>query len=63
MIESNPARGALQVPKDKKIEKRVLTEQEEERFFEYISNSRYYERYVPLFTVGFGTGMRIGDSL
>ncbi len=63
MVENNPARGALQVPKDKKVEKRVLTEQEEEQFFKYISNSRWYERYVPLFTVGFGTGMRIGEIL
>lgn len=63
LLESNPAKGALQVPKEKRKERRILTEQEEERFFHYIKNHPSYKRYVPLFTVGFGTGMRIGEIL
>lgn len=63
LLESNPAKGALQVPKNKPKERRILTEQEEERFFHYIKNHPSYKRYIPLFTVGFGTGMRIGEIL
>ncbi len=63
LLENNPAKGALQVPKEKRKERRILTEQEEERFFHYIRNHSNYKKYVPLFTVGFGTGMRIGEML
>ncbi len=61
MIEKNPAIGALQIPKEKAVEKRILTEEEEKRFFDYISHNGYHKKMVPLFTVGFGTGMRIGE--
>lgn len=63
LMELNPAQNALKVPRDRKTEKRILTEQEEERFFKYISTHKWFKRYVPLFTVGFGTGMRIGEIL
>lgn len=63
IIEKNPAKGALKVKKEKPKERRVLTEQEEERFLNYIGEHSYFKKYLPLFTVGFGTGMRIGEIL
>lgn len=63
LANSNPARGALKVKKEKPKERRVLTEQEEERFLEFIKSEQYYKRYEPLFTVGFNTGLRIGELL
>lgn len=63
IAEDNPARGALKIPKERPKEKRVLTENEEEKFLEYISNNGFYKRYVPFFIVGFGTGMRLGEIL
>lgn len=63
LIDTNPAKGALKVKKEKQKEKRVLTEQEEERFLKFIKNDRYYKAYSPICIVGFGTGMRIGEIL
>lgn len=63
LIESNPAKGALKLPEEKAVEKRILTEQEENTFLEYIANNGYHKKLVPLFIVGFNTGMRIGEIL
>lgn len=64
LIKKNPADGILKNGRNgERQEKRVLTEQEERCFFEYIQSSGWYRRLVPLFTVGFGTGMRIGEIL
>lgn len=63
LVDSNPARGALKVRKQEAKEKRILTEQEEQRFIEFVKNDSHYKSYAPLFIVGFGTGMRIGEIL
>lgn len=63
LIESSPAQGALSLPDEKAIEKRVVTEEEEEIFFDYVLHNGYHRKLAPLFTVGFGTGMRIGEIL
>lgn len=63
LVDSNPARGALKVRKQEAKERRILTEQEEERFIEFVKNDSHYKSYAPLFIVGFGTGMRIGEIL
>lgn len=63
LVDSNPARGALKVRKQEAKEKRILTEQEERRFIEFVKNDSYYKSYAPMFIVGFGTGMRIGEIL
>ncbi len=60
---SNPAKGALKVRKRETKEKRVLTEQEEQRFIEFVKNGSNYKGYAPMFIAGFGTGMRIGEIL
>ena len=63
LIDKNPAKGALKVRKEAASEKRILTEQEEERFLTFVENDSLHKNYVPLFIVGFGTGMRIGELL
>lgn len=63
LIGDNPARGALAIPKDPISERRVLSEEEENIFFDFITNNRYYRKRVAFFMVGFNTGMRIGEIL
>ena len=63
LVDNNPARGALKGRKQDTKEKRILTEQEEKRFIEFVRNDRYYKSYAPMFILGFGTGMRIGEIL
>lgn len=63
LIEINPAKGALQLRKDAKKERRVLTENEQNRFFEFVRNDEYYRKYYSMFVVAFGTGMRVGELL
>ena len=63
LADTNPAKGALKVPKKAAKERRILTEQEETRFIDFMRNDRYYKGYSPICIVGFGTGMRIGEIL
>lgn len=63
IVDSNPAKGALKVRKQDAKEKRILTEQEEQRFIDFVKNDRCYKKYAPMFITGFGTGMRIGEIL
>lgn len=63
LIDKNPVKGALKVRKEAAREKRILTEQEEEHFIAFVKNDSWYKSYEPLFIVGFGTGMRIGELL
>ncbi len=63
LIDKNPVKGALKVRKEAAREKRILTEQEEERFLKFVENDSLHKNYAPLFIVGFGTGMRIGELL
>ena len=63
LVGSNPAKGALKARKRDEKEKRILTEQEEQRFIDFVKNDSQYNIYAPIFIVGFGTGMRIGEIL
>lgn len=63
IIEKNPAIGALAIKKEEPKARRILSVDEERRFMEFIKNHRMYKYYVPFFTTGFGTGMRIGELL
>lgn len=63
LVDSNPAKGALKVRKRDAKEKRILTEQEEQCFIDFVKNDSQYNIYAPIFIVGFGTGMRIGEIL
>ena len=65
LIAKNPCDGALDGVKKfaKPTEKKqALTTKQQSIFFEYIKSSRY-RGWLPLFTVLFGTGCRIGEIL
>ncbi len=63
IIKSNPAAGALKLPPEKAVEKRILTEDEEKKLFDYLDSSNFHKRLAPLLKVALGTGMRIGEIL
>lgn len=66
-IRQNPASGVLADLKRscnwEKPKRHALTEAEQKRFVEFVSNSRIYSHWMPLFTVLLGTGCRIGEIL
>lgn len=45
------------------IPKKALTVEEQRAFKEYVANSPIYYHWWPIFTVLFGTGMRIGECI
>lgn len=63
LLVKNPAYKILDSveKKQKEKEKTALTESEQKRFIEYISNHRFYSYHKNLFTVLFGTGCRVGE--
>lgn len=67
IISKNPAKDLLKEIRnthETKQEKRLaLTEREQAEFMDYVRNSAIYGRYLPLFTVFLGTGLRVGECL
>lgn len=62
IIRRNPTNGALrEIDKPEAKVREALTVGEQSRFFEYIDGHRYFGRYKPMFTIAFGTGLRIGE--
>lgn len=65
-IRVNPSEGVMTEIKRnydwEKAKKSALTEEEQGSFMRFIRQSQY-RRWVPLFTVMFGTGCRIGEVL
>lgn len=65
VIRKNPCNGILaEITKQYfgEAEKRhSLTIKEQEAFIDYIAGHPIYNRWLPMFTVLFGTGMRIGE--
>lgn len=63
LISINPAQGALHIRREEinKMERRVLTAQEQERFLEYVKRDDYFRKYYSFFVVAFNTGMRVGE--
>ncbi len=62
LIMKNPCL-AVTLPRADTKKKEILTEEEQKRFLEFVQNSKQWRQYYPLFLVGFGTGMRIGEIL
>lgn len=61
IIVKNPTEGLLKdVRKDIAKGQRALTKEEQELFFKYL-NSDLWKIHKPMFTVLFGTGIRIGE--
>ncbi|MCD7746666.1 MAG: site-specific integrase [Lachnospiraceae bacterium] len=65
-IRKNPTDGAMAEIKRshdwEKPKRSALTEEEQEAFVEYVSNSDTYSHWMPIFTLLLGTGLRIGEA-
>lgn len=66
-IRKNPAEGVLtELKKDYKWhrpKRHGLTEEEQAAFLAYVSGSRRYREWLPLFVLLLGTGCRIGEMI
>lgn len=63
IIQANPVNGIVLKDTGEQKEQRVLTEKDEKIFLDFVQKDVRYRNFVPLFIVGFGTGMRIGEML
>lgn len=67
LIRANPTDGVIaEIKKSHNWEKpkrHALTEAQQNRFIDFVSSSKIYKRWMPLFTVMLGTGARIGEVL
>lgn len=62
LLIKNPAENATRTVKARIAEKReALTVEEEKRFFDFIKNNYTFRVYLPVMTILFGTGLRIGE--
>lgn len=65
VIRKNPCKGVISEISKKYFGERVrrhsLTFKEQESFIDYLAGHPVYCRWSPLFTVLFGTGMRVGE--
>lgn len=62
LIIKNPCEGVM-IPKTETRERRVLTDDEQKEFLEFVQYDEHYHIYGALFSTGFGTGTRIGELL
>lgn len=68
IISTNPADGSLRnLKKETKLEsvyvRDALTIEQQRAFLTYVDNHSLYFKWKPLFTVFFGTGMRVGEVI
>ncbi len=64
LIRKNPCSGIMaKLEKTEKIPKRAMTLEEQRCFLNFLSKSKRFNTYLPLFTILLGTGMRIGECL
>lgn len=64
LIRKNPCRGIMaKLSKTEKLPKRAMTLEEQRSFLNFLSGSKRFQTYFPLFTILLGTGMRIGECL
>lgn len=67
IIRKNPTQGVMAEIKSRrdwsKPNRKALTVEQQEAFIEYVSKSKTYNHWLPLFTVLLGTGCRIGEII
>ncbi len=65
IIRRNPCKGVMSEISKKyfreKGKRHALTIQEQEAFIDFLAGHPVYNRWLPIFTVLFGTGLRIGE--
>lgn len=66
-IRTNPTDGVMaEIKKNHNWEKpkrHALTEEQQERFIDFVANSEIYNHWLSLFTVFLGTGCRVGEII
>lgn len=63
IIRKNPSKNALSSDYGVEMkEKFVLTNEQQEKFFEYLKKSCVYNVYIPMFTIFLELGLRCGDD-
>lgn len=64
LIRKNPCSNIMaKLEKTEKIPKKAMTLEEQRCFLNFLSKSKRFNTYLPLFTILLGTGMRIGECL
>ena len=67
IIRVNPSEGVMaEIKRSNRWEsgtRHALTREQQKAFMEYTANSPIYNHWLPLFTVLFGTGCRIGEAV
>lgn len=64
LIRKNPCNGVMaKLEKTETTKRTAMTLEEQRRFMFFLSESKRFRSYLPLFTVLLGTGMRIGECL
>lgn len=64
LIRKNPCSGIMsKLEKTEKAAKNAMSVAQQQRFLNYLSTSRRFRVYLPMFTVLLGTGLRIGECL
>ncbi len=66
-LRVNPSEGVIAELRRgcswEQAKRHALSEQEQEAFLSFVSSSKKHSRWMPLFTVLLGTGLRIGECL
>lgn len=64
LIRKNPCSGVMsKIEKTESVKKKAMTIDEQKCFLKFLSESKRFKPYFPLFTILLGTGMRIGECL
>ena len=64
LIRKNPCNNIMtKLEKTEKIPKKAMTLEEQRCFLNFLSKSKRFNPYLPLFTILLGTGLRIGECL
>lgn len=64
LIRKNPCSGVMsKLEKTETVKKKAMTIDEQQRFLDFVANSKRFNVYLPMFTILLGTGLRIGECL
>ncbi|PWJ50477.1 tyrosine-type recombinase/integrase [Faecalicatena contorta] len=62
LIHKNPAENVMkELVKPAPAKREALSPVEQGLFLDYIDGHKFFDRYKPMFTIAFGTGLRVGE--